>query len=91
MNDAVKITLTHPLKLGSIEISELTLCRPKARHFRLIKPGSAPMAMLLDLAAALSGVPDNVIDELDGVDDLPKVIEAVSGFLEQFPATGLMP
>lgn len=82
-----EIKLSHPITSGTETIDTLVLRRPKARDFRQLKGMEFPFAMILDFAADLSGLTPNQIDRLD-VDDMPKVIEVVSGFLGQFPGTG---
>ena len=48
-----------------------------------------PFDMILDFAAALTDLTPAVLDRLD-VEDMPKLIEVVSGFLGGFPGTGKM-
>lgn len=86
MSDSVVIQLTRPLAFGSDTIDCLTVRRPKARDFRAIT-SSAPFAVILDLAAALTHVPARYLDELD-VDDFTALSEVVGGFLPQSPGTG---
>lgn len=88
MNDFV-IELQHPIKFGDETITSLTLRRPKAKDFRSLTDMSKPFAAMLDFAATLAELPPAAVDLID-VDDVPKVIEVVSGFLGKFPATGQM-
>lgn len=86
-NDPIEIKLAHPFTFGNEEISVLRLRRPKARDFREIGSFDKPFAAMLDFAASLADLAPAAIDQLD-VEDVPKVVEVVSGFLGQFPATG---
>lgn len=82
-----EITLTHPIEFGGEKIEKLVLRRPTARDFRPLKGVEFPFAMMLDFAAELSNLPAAALDNLD-VDDMPRVLEAVGGFLGGFPGTG---
>ena len=86
-NDKIEIALAHPIKYGDTTLSLLQLRRPKAGDFRSLKGIDKPFEMVLDFAAALSDLSPAVIDRLD-VEDMPKLIEVVSGFLGGFPGTG---
>ncbi|MQY50178.1 phage tail assembly protein [Rhodocyclus gracilis] len=83
----IDIPLAHPISYGEKTISLLQLRRPKAGDFRGLKGMDKPFDMILDFAAALTDLTPAVIDRLD-VEDMPKLIEVVSGFLGGFPATG---
>lgn len=85
--EKIKIQLKHPIQANGQEVSVLELRRPKAKDFREIGSFDKPFSALLDFAAVLAEVPPSAIDELD-VDDVPTVIEVVSGFLGKFPGTG---
>lgn len=83
----IKISLSQPIKVNGIETKELVIRRPKARDFREIGSLDKPFSAMLDFAAQLADIPPKDIDDLD-VEDVPKVIEVISGFLGQFPGTG---
>ncbi|WP_374342572.1 phage tail assembly protein [Azonexus sp.] len=87
MEKTIEIPLAHPITYGDKTISTLILRRPKAGDFRGLKGMDMPFDMILDFAASLSDLSPAVIDRLD-VEDMPKLIEVVSGFLGGFPATG---
>lgn len=87
MADRIEITLAHPIAYGEKTLSVLSLRRPKAGDFRGLKGMDMPFDMILDFAAALSDLSPAVLDRLD-VEDMPKLIEVVSGFLGGFPGTG---
>lgn len=82
-----EISLIHPIEFGGERIEKLVLRRPTARDFRPLKGMEFPFAMMLDFAASLADLPAAALDSLD-VADVPRVMEAVGGFLEGFPATG---
>lgn len=81
------ITLQHPVQFGEETISVLELRNAKARDFRSLKSLDKPFAMMLDLAAELSGIPASVLDEIDA-EDFPQLMEVMSGFLAGFQGTG---
>jgi len=83
----IEIALKHPVEFGGEKIEKLTLRRPTAKDFRPLKSMEFPFAMMLDFAASLANLPAAALDNLD-VDDVPRVLEAVGGFLGGFPGTG---
>lgn len=83
----IEITLSHAIRHGEETLSVLKLRRPCARDFRPLKGMEFPFAMMLDFAAELSGLPVATLDRLD-VEDVPRVMEVVNGFLSGFPGTG---
>lgn len=87
MSQTIEISLAHPITYGEKTLSVLTLRRPRAGDFRGLKGMDKPFDMILDFAAALSDLSPAVLDRLD-VEDMPKLVEVVSGFLGGFPATG---
>lgn len=86
--EMIEIKLSKPITFGGEQIDVLRLRRPKARDFREIGGMDKPFAAMLDFAASLADLAPAAIDQLD-VDDVPAVVEVVSGFLGQFPATGV--
>ena len=83
------ITLTSALKFGDQTITQLDIRAAKARDFRNLKSLDKPFAMMLDLAAELTGLPGDVLDELESA-DFSQLMEVMSGFLAGFQATGKM-
>lgn len=83
----IEIKLAQPIAYGDKTISVLTLRRPKAGDFRGLKGMDQPFDMILDFSASLSDLSPAIIDRID-VEDMPKLIEVVSGFLGAFPVTG---
>ncbi len=86
MDNVMVIGLTKPIKFGEETIDKLTLREPVARDFRELN-ATKPFAMMLDLAATLSGVPVSVIDQLCATDTMA-VCDKVGGFLPASPTTG---
>lgn len=83
----IEIPLKHPIPYGKESIDKLVLRRPRAGDFRGLKGPDKPFDMILDFAATLSDLSPGVVDRID-VEDMPALIEVVSGFLGGFPATG---
>lgn len=86
MDNTMVIALTKPIKFGEETISELKLREPVARDFRELN-ATKPFAMILDLAAILSGVPASAIDQLSAA-DMMVVCDKVGGFLPDSRKTG---
>ena len=66
---AKKITLKHPFKVGELNVTEVTIQRPKTKDF--IAVGSQPVdsaAADAALFSSLSGLPMSVVDQID-IDD----------------------
>jgi hypothetical protein len=85
------ITLQHPVTLGEESqevISKVELRRPTGADFRQVGAANNNYDLCLKFAAQLSGLPDIVFDRMDGVDDVPKVVEVISGFLTSSQKTG---
>ena len=80
------IKLQEPIQFGSETIAELTMQKPKAKHFRKLPP-QPNTGDILDMAGALCGQPAPVMNEL-GVEDMISVLEAVESFLPASLKTG---
>jgi hypothetical protein len=87
MNEPIEIQLSEPIPFEGSTLSVLSLRRPKAGDFRGLKGLDKPFDMVLDLAATLSDLSPGVINRLD-VADIPKLVEALGGFLAGFQGTG---
>jgi hypothetical protein len=72
------VTLFYPIKIGKTEITEIKLCRPKAKHMRATDAKDGAVAKQLALIAALAGLSTKELDELD-FDDF-QVVRAVTNF-----------
>lgn len=84
--NGLEIVLTNPVKFGEETIDKLVLREPVARDFRGMK-STEPFAMMLDLAAAVSGVSPSVIDQLSAADTMA-VFDVVGGFLPSSQKNG---
>ena len=85
------ITLQHPVTLGEDTrelISVIELRRPLGADYRNVPSASNNYDLCLKFAAQLSGLPDAAFDKMDGVDDVPRIVEMVGGFLTSSPKTG---
>lgn len=82
------VTLQHPVQFGDEQISVLEFRRPTGADFRAIRPAEGNYDLMLQFAARLTGLPDSVFDDLDGVDDVPKVVGVISRFLMPGQKTG---
>ncbi len=86
MDNSIVIPLTKPIKFGEETIDKLTLREPVGKDFRQLD-SVKPFAMVLDLAAILSGVPASVIDRLNATDTMA-VMDKVGDFLPASQKTG---
>ena len=91
MTAFMTITLVHPITIGAETqetISVVELRRPTGLDFRQVQGANNNYDLCLKFAAQLSGLPDVAFDRMDGVDDVPRIIEVVTGFLTSSPKTG---
>jgi len=67
---AIKHTLKHPFNVGELKVSEIILQRPKTKDFVSVgeRPYGTPGADAA-LLSSLSGLPENVIEQID-IEDL---------------------
>lgn len=87
--ESVTIKLTRPIEAHGETVAELVLAEPCARHLRdLPLSGTPSIGLLLDMAAAVSGLPPSAIDQLSAADAM-KVVEVMGSFLGG--GTGEMP
>lgn len=85
------IPLQHPITIGEETqqtISVIDLRRPTGADYRQVGSANNNYDLCLKFAAQLSGLPDIVFDRMDGVDDIPQLVEVVSGFLMNSQKTG---
>jgi hypothetical protein len=89
MSESYKsVSLQHPVKFGDETISVLEFRRPTGADFRKVRPAESNYDLMLQFAAILTDLPDSVIDQIDGVDDIPAVLGVVGGFLLRGPNAG---
>lgn len=81
-----KLFLSAPVNQGSEEITVLTVRKPFAKDLRSL-PLEPNMGDFLNVAARLCDQPPSVIDKLE-VQDAMALVEVVSGFIPDGPATG---
>lgn len=93
---ATEIVLTYPITVGGKEVSTVKLRRPKARDMPLLaevkgiedRAGDAGISEEDALRAnslmirAVTGLSGDDLGEVDLFDDLPRLTEAASDFLE---------
>ena len=75
-----KIVLQHPIKVDGVEVSELSLRRPKVRDLQKIESVSGEISKVVALASALADLSTEQVAEIDAA-DFVKISEAVAGFL----------
>ena len=87
----VIIELTSPLPSlgdGLPPVTRLELGRLKLRHLELLPPTffedeEFSPKNLLPLLVALTGLPVEVLGEIDVVDDIPKIAEEIKSFFQK--------
>lgn len=66
---AKKITLKHPVKVGELTVTEVTIQRPKTKDFIAVGSHQVDTAMAdAALFSSLSGLPESVVSQID-IDD----------------------
>jgi hypothetical protein len=89
--DSITIKLAHPIHIGEERIAELCVRPMNAGDQRRMKTeGNLPLPMVAELAMYLTGQPQEVIDEVTGV-DLGKLNTAVLGFFTSSQSIGEEP
>ena len=67
---AIEYILKHPFKVGELDVSKITIQRPKMKDFIAVGTNSTQSAASdAALLSSLSGFPENVIAQID-IDDL---------------------
>lgn len=99
MQDNVKtIKLKYPIPVskeggGTVNVSELTLSRLKAKHLRalpkdfMVNEGIINPVDIIPLLASIADIPESAADELD-IEDLSSISEQLSNFLGESLGTG---
>lgn len=84
VNDAVVITLKKPVRYGDQLLTFLELREPTAGDLRrlsdLMECLANPFRMALALAAAVTGIPDKVLDRLS-LEDIGEVAKYLNPFV----------
>lgn len=87
-DDRIVYKLQFPIRIGDEEpITEFRMRRLKAKDIKGIPSSLSDQERGLRVLSRLSGQPDHVIDELDGV-DLAALGDIVDGFFPTGPKTG---
>ena len=97
MDKVIKLEHAIPVPTtegGTVQCNEITIGRLKTKHLKLFPKGFAKMASkgeleptaLIPVIAGLSGLPEESVDEID-IDDLFKIVDQISDFLESTQAT----
>ena len=85
------LSLHYPVTVEDRELSEVTITRPKVRDLKAMDAALVGITDKLDqgivMAATLTGLPPEVIEELDA-EDFTKLSEEVAGFFPQAKAHG---
>lgn len=85
------LRLNYPVTVEDREVSEVTITRPKVRDLKAMDAALVGITDKLDqgivMAATLTGLPPEVIEELDA-EDFTKLSEEVAGFFPQAKAHG---
>ena len=91
----LKYSIPIPGKDGEmINTNELKIGRLKAKHLKLLPDnfeesgGQLGMVDIIPLIAALANIPESAADEIDVINDLPEVAEALQSFLVKSLETG---
>lgn len=81
-SESGKIKLKYPFKHAGMELTEITLRRPKVKDYLTAKKvgGNDDSEAEIALFASLTGVEPNVLEELDML-DYKKLQEVYQGFL----------
>ncbi len=93
MNKPKAIRLSHPIAWDGKTVTEVQVRRPKVKDLRAMERDTSTSANQIDqgvaMAALLTELPAEIIDEMDAV-DFAAVSEVIAGFLPQGPgpATG---
>ena len=83
------VRLTQPIASDGKTVTEVQVRRPKVKDLRAMERDNSATATQIDqgvaMAALLTELPIEIIDEMDAV-DFAAVSEVIAGFLPQGPA-----
>lgn len=86
-NDGKTFVLKHPLQVEDLQLDEIHLAEPRAKHLRALDREAGEGAKTLRLIAELSGLPIHVVDEIH-LEDLNTVAGFLEPYLGKVPPTG---
>jgi len=81
------IKLKHAIQVEGINITELTLRRPKLKHLRGINLDQMTGDSIIELISRLADIPPSSTEDIDG-EDIEAVSEVIGGFFGPSPAIG---
>ena len=93
MSAPITIELAVPVSVDGNVITELSLRRPKVRDLRTLEEATQDRSSQLDqgavLVALLSGIPEDVVEDMDPA-DFARASEVIGGFFGEVraPKTG---
>lgn len=89
MSTNEKLKLNHPFQVDGKAMSEITIRRPKVKDIRAIDKvkDEGDMQQGITMAALLTGLSPDVLDEMDA-GDFARVSEVVMSFLPNSKAPG---
>lgn len=89
MSKPKTVRLTQPIDSDGKTVTEVQVRRPKVKDLRAMERDNSATASQIDqgvaMAAILTELPIEIIDEMDAV-DFAAVSEMIAGFLPQGPA-----
>ena len=89
MSKPKTVRLTQPIAWDGKSVTEIQVRRPKVKDLRAMERDNSATATQVDqgvaMAALLTELPVEIIDEMDAV-DFAAVSEVIAGFLPQGPA-----
>lgn len=89
MSEPKIVRLTQPIASDGKTVTEVQVRRPKVKDLRAMERDNSATATQIDqgvaMAALLTELPIEIIDEMDAV-DFAAVSEVIAGFLPQGPA-----
>ena len=83
-----KIVLQHPIKMDGVEVSELSLRRPKVRDLERMDKQPGQIAKAVTMVADLAELSPDQVREIDG-EDFIAIAELLGDFLAAAPATSV--
>jgi len=67
--------------MGGDKISEITICKIKAKHLKGIKLSSdIGMDEIVKIVSKMNNIPEKIVEDLD-IEDFPEISAAIASFL----------